>query len=118
MATMQGSGQDRPGGPTRDRRSWCGRRLVVASAVLVLLIVPSAARARTTVVTLGFDDGDQTQYQVRPILASHGMHGTFYINSGEVGSGPYYMTWSQIHDIAAGGNEIAGHTLTHPYLTQ
>jgi Polysaccharide deacetylase len=91
---------------------------VLASAVCLLLLVPSAARAGTTVVTLGFDDGDQTQYQVRPILAGHKMHATFYINSGEVGSGPYYMTWSQIHDFAADGNEIAGHSLTHPFLTQ
>ncbi len=26
------------------------------------------------------------------------------------------MTWSQISSIAADGNEIAGHTITHPYL--
>jgi hypothetical protein len=115
MATAHGSGQDRSG-PARDRRRRCGRRLVLASVVSLLLFVPSAARAGTTVVTLGFDDGDATQYQVRPMLAGHRMHGTFYINSGEVGSGPYYMTWSQIHDIAADGNEIGGHTLTHPDL--
>jgi peptidoglycan/xylan/chitin deacetylase (PgdA/CDA1 family) len=115
MATAQGGRQDGHRVPVRDWRSRHGW-LLALSSVVVVLIMPSAARA--TVVTLGFDDGDRTQYQVGPILASHGMHATFYINSGEVGSSSYYMTWSQIHDLAADGNEIAGHTLTHPNLTQ
>jgi hypothetical protein len=42
--------------------------------------------------------------------------GTYYINSAMVGSSGYYMTWSQIHDIAAAGNEIGGHTLHHVNL--
>ena len=70
-----------------------------------------------TVVSLTFDDGIATQYQARTWLASYGMHGTFFINSGKVGSSSYYMTWSQIHDIASGGNEIGGHTVDHPDLT-
>jgi hypothetical protein len=116
MATALGSRQGHRGAPANDRRSRFRWRLVLASAVFVVLIVPRPARAGTTVVTLGFDDGDATQYQVRPILAAHGMHATFYINSGEVGSSSYYMPWSQIHDLAADGNEIGGHTLTHANL--
>ena len=41
------------------------------------------------------------------------MHGAFYINSGYVGTGGGYFTWKQLHALAADGNEIAGHTLTH-----
>ena len=99
------------------RLRWC---VLFASALLVplllLLILPSAPSAATTVVTLGFDDGQTTQSQVGPMLASHGMHGIFYINSGEVGTSSYYLKWNQIHDLAAGGSEIGGHTLTHPNL--
>ena len=28
------------------------------------------------------------------------------------------MTWGQLRDLAADGNEITGHSLTHPHLTQ
>ena len=41
------------------------------------------------------------------------MHGTFFINTGYVGTGDGYFTWKQIHELATDGNEIAGHTLTH-----
>jgi hypothetical protein len=92
------------------------RRLVFACAVLALLVVPSTVSAAATVVSVEFDDGSQSQYQVRPMLAGHGMHGTFYINSAEVGTSSYYMTWNQLHDLAADGNEIGGHTLTHVNL--
>jgi peptidoglycan/xylan/chitin deacetylase (PgdA/CDA1 family) len=73
---------------------------------------------RPTVVSLTFDDGSATQYDARSILASHGMHGTFFINSPLLGSDPTYMTWSQINDLSADGNEIGGHTANHVRLTQ
>src|SRR6266567_3697441 len=84
------------------------------------LLSPAIGRASaTTVVSLTFDDGRQTQYAARTPLAAHGMHGTFYVNSGLVGSttSDWHMTWSQLHDLAADGNEITGHSLTHSHLT-
>jgi peptidoglycan/xylan/chitin deacetylase (PgdA/CDA1 family) len=73
-----------------------------------------------TMVSLTFDDGRQTQYAAREPLKAHGMHGTFYVNSGLVGSttGDWHMTWSQLHDLARDGNEIGGHSLTHAHLTR
>jgi peptidoglycan/xylan/chitin deacetylase (PgdA/CDA1 family) len=70
-----------------------------------------------TVVSLGFDDGQATQYGVRSTLTSHGVDATFYVNSPKIGSGSFYMTWTEIGNLAADGNEIAGHTLTHANLT-
>jgi hypothetical protein len=87
----------------------------------VALLAPRATSAGSgTVVSLTFDDGRQTQYAARAALASHGMHGTFFVNSGLVGSSTsdWHMTWSQLHDLAADGNELTGHTLTHADLTQ
>lgn len=70
----------------------------------------------TTVVSLTFDDGAQDQYDnARSLLSDHGMKGTFYINSGRVGTSGY-MTWSEIAALASDGNEIGGHTITHPDL--
>ena len=71
-----------------------------------------------TIVSFTFDDGDATQYQVKDLLASRGMRGHVLREQPE-GSGPsgFYMTWAQVDALAADGNEIAGHTLTHADLT-
>jgi len=71
--------------------------------------------AGQTVVTIQFDDGVADQYTARSILSAHGMHATFFINSGVTGDSAH-MTWSQLQDLFADGNEIAGHTLTHANL--
>ena len=78
-------------------------------------VTVSNGTAHATIVALQFDDGDADQYQVRSMLTSHGMDATFYINSGRIGASGY-MTLSQIQDLAADGNEIAGHTVTHADL--
>jgi peptidoglycan/xylan/chitin deacetylase (PgdA/CDA1 family) len=90
--------------------------LTLASSALVA--TPSAHGASQTVVSLTFDDGQASQYAAASVLRQHGMAGTFYINSGYVGSSGYYMTWPQIHDLATAGHEIGGHTLHHTDLTQ
>ena len=43
------------------------------------------------------------------------MHGTFFINSGRIGA-TGYMALSDIQTLAAGGNEIGGHTVNHADL--
>jgi len=90
--------------------------LVGAAFVLIgLAPVGSSAPAyatTTTVVTIQFDDGSADQYQALAILGSHGLHATFYVNSGFVGDATH-MTWMQLQDLFAAGNEIAGHTVFH-----
>jgi peptidoglycan/xylan/chitin deacetylase (PgdA/CDA1 family) len=111
-----------PGGEARNGRR--GRRVRASWIVLLgclALLGPAVGRAgAATVVSLTFDDGRQTQYAARTPLADHGMHGTFYVNSGLVGSttSDWHMTWSQLHDLASDGNEIGGHSLTHSDLTK
>ena len=91
--------------------------VLLASFFALTYTAPAgAATTPHTVVSLGFDDGYVSQYAIRSTLASHGMHGTFFIISDNVGSSNY-MTWSQIAALASDGNEIAGHTLSHPDLT-
>jgi peptidoglycan/xylan/chitin deacetylase (PgdA/CDA1 family) len=72
---------------------------------------------RPTIVSLSFDDGSRSQYALRPILLDHGMRATFFINSGLVdrndGSA---MTWVQLRGLAADGNDIGGHTISHRNL--
>jgi peptidoglycan/xylan/chitin deacetylase (PgdA/CDA1 family) len=93
---------------------------LVASCLLVataagVTVQPGPAHAATqTIVTIEFDDGRADQaVNAGPILAAHNAHGTFFINTGLIGTDSYYMTWDQVAGLAAAGNEIAGHTLTH-----
>jgi peptidoglycan/xylan/chitin deacetylase (PgdA/CDA1 family) len=105
----------------RDGRRWRVRASWGLLLGCLAMLGPVVGRASAaTVVSLTFDDGRQTQYAARAPLAAHGMHGTFYVNSGLVGSttSDWHMTWSQLHDLAADGNEITGHSLTHAHLTQ
>ena len=85
----------------------------------------AAARpARTTagsaprVVSLSFDDGRVSQRVVDGLLARRHLKGTFYVISQSVDTGndPESLTWAQIHRLARHGDEIAGHTRTHPHL--
>ena len=76
---------------------------------------PTPLPGGLTVVTLGFDDGYADQYNARSILASRGMHATFFVNSGVVEDSTH-MTWAQLQDLYADGNEVAGHSLTHASL--
>jgi peptidoglycan/xylan/chitin deacetylase (PgdA/CDA1 family) len=84
--------------------------------VFLFLAVPAVSSA-ATVVSLEFDDGlaSQTTAAV-PLLASHNMKATFFLISSQVGQ-PGYMTAAQVQSLAAGGNEIGGHSVNHLDLT-
>jgi hypothetical protein len=75
------------------------------------------AAGHRTVVSLTFDDGDADQMAAAAVLAAHRMAGTFYIITGAVGA-PHYLTLADLHRLAAAGNEIGGHTVSHLGLTQ
>jgi peptidoglycan/xylan/chitin deacetylase (PgdA/CDA1 family) len=66
------------------------------------------------VVSLTFDDGLQSQYDLafRRGLQPHHMDGTFYNISGMTGS-DQHMTWPELTALNDGGNEIGGHTVDH-----
>ncbi|POZ49857.1 Ig-like domain-containing protein [Methylovulum psychrotolerans] len=87
--------------------------LLVAGLSAVALSQPAqASTPALTLVSLTFDDG-LTQSPVRNILASHGMQGTFYVNSNLINSGGTYLTKAELDGLYADGNEIGGHTINH-----
>jgi peptidoglycan/xylan/chitin deacetylase (PgdA/CDA1 family) len=94
--------------------------VVLGTALLLLVaaIAGAAPASAQTVVSVTFDDGSAGQTQAGDMLAAHGMHGTFYINSARIGTSDYYMTWEQVDRLATDGNEIGGHTAHHANLTQ
>ncbi|MBP2705180.1 polysaccharide deacetylase family protein [Microbispora sp. RL4-1S] len=98
------------------------------TALLATMLVPLASPAAPaqadaeaarpkTIVTLTFDDGDASHAKVARILEKHHMRGTFYVNSGTLGT-KGKLSRKQVVAIQKAGHEIGGHTLTHPYLTQ
>jgi endoglucanase len=68
-----------------------------------------------TVVSIQVDDGVADQIDTLPILNAHGMHATYFVNTGVIGDSAH-MTWEQLQQLDAAGNELAGHTLTHANL--
>jgi peptidoglycan/xylan/chitin deacetylase (PgdA/CDA1 family) len=74
-----------------------------------------AAASTPAVVTIGFDDGTVDQFNNGfPILAAHGMHATFFVNTGPIAAAdPGHMTWENLQTLFNAGNEIAGHTIDH-----
>jgi peptidoglycan/xylan/chitin deacetylase (PgdA/CDA1 family) len=90
----------------------------IALCLVAMLALPTIARAHAeTVVTFTFDDAVKTQNFAKQQLASHGMHGTFYVNSGTVNSNDYFMNWNEVDALAAAGNEIGGHSVNDQALT-
>ncbi len=76
-------------------------------------------------VGLTFDDGytDFLEHAV-PVLERHGMTGTVYVVAGRMGgqnewdTGPRFdiMTADQVRAVAAAGQEVGSHTMTHARL--
>jgi peptidoglycan/xylan/chitin deacetylase (PgdA/CDA1 family) len=91
---------------------------VATAAAGVLAVSPApASAAPPVVVTLTFDDGLTTQFQLRNILARHRVKATFYLNTGLIPANPAgRMTWANARTLADAGHEIGGHTLTHANL--
>jgi peptidoglycan/xylan/chitin deacetylase (PgdA/CDA1 family) len=75
------------------------------------------ARAATSPVTvsLTFDDSNADQVAAEQTMKSLGLHGTFYTVSGWLNQSGY-LTLAQLQQIAADGNEVAGHTVQHQDL--
>ena len=88
--------------------------LMTSLSSWVVSTTPAAA-STPTVVTLGFDDGTVDQFNNGfPILSAHGMHATFFVNTGPIIAGDSaHMTFADLHTLFNAGNEITGHTIDH-----
>jgi hypothetical protein len=94
-----------------------GIATLIALALGLALTTGVSTAAADTTVSVTFDDGWADQLAAKPVLADHGMKGTFYIITGRVGT-QNYMSWPQIESLFDDGNEIGGHTTNHLSLTE
>jgi peptidoglycan/xylan/chitin deacetylase (PgdA/CDA1 family) len=92
----------------------CVLLVAACTPATIPLSTPTAAPQppQATLVSLTFDDGNADNFPVSAVLKQYGLHATFYIPSGLVGS-QGYMTWDQLLSLQNDGNEIGGHTLDH-----
>jgi peptidoglycan/xylan/chitin deacetylase (PgdA/CDA1 family) len=99
--------------------SVCAALSVTVSSLATLPERAEAAAGTHTVVSFTFDDGDADQMAAARVLHTYGLDGTFYIITGAVGA-PKYVTLADLHTLAAEGDEIGGHTVSHielPHVT-
>ena len=92
--------------------------VVVAAAVATFtpaVRTMSAHAATNTTVVLTFDDDRSDQLTANSLMDARGMVGTFYVNSNTVGDSGH-MTWTQLQNLQASGDEIGGHTLDFPHV--
>jgi peptidoglycan/xylan/chitin deacetylase (PgdA/CDA1 family) len=91
--------------------------LVPALLAAALATSAPAADAAPLTVTLGFDDGYADQTRAADILGRDGMTATYFLISGLLDR-PGRLTTAQALALQTAGNEIGGHTVDHPFLSQ
>ena len=94
------------------QRRWHRLSGMLVAAILVTWLSFGAVSGSPTFVSIQFDDGNADQIQALSVLQAHSMHATFYVNSGFIGDSTH-MTWGELQQLFAAGDEIAGHTLDH-----
>ncbi|HSL10934.1 MAG TPA: chitobiase/beta-hexosaminidase C-terminal domain-containing protein, partial [Actinomycetota bacterium] len=113
--------------PTTASTRYGGPFLVTRSSVVTFFSTDRAGNAEqprsTTVyvngapthVAMTWDDGTISQYELgfKRAFEPHGVHTTFYVNSGTLGRDARYMTWADAAAVEASGSEIGGHTYDH-----
>jgi peptidoglycan/xylan/chitin deacetylase (PgdA/CDA1 family) len=108
-----------------DRHLRLLRRLGLRGVSLTELVRAVDRGEAAGLVGLTFDDGytDFLDHAV-PVLQRHGMTGTVYVVAGRMGGqnewdeGPRFdiMTAEQVRAVAAAGQEVGSHTMTHARL--
>ncbi|MEI6474294.1 MAG: polysaccharide deacetylase family protein [Planctomycetota bacterium] len=72
-------------------------------------------------VIVSFDDGWAAQCGVvRDELMPRGMRATLFVYTGAVGPAPNgsgYVSWQELRELEAAGNEVQSHTVSHARLT-
>ena len=68
-------------------------------------------------VSVTFDDNCVGQFSVaRPIMSTRNLQGTFFVNTQQSPCNP--IDWAAVRAARLAGNEIGGHSETHPNLRQ
>lgn len=106
------------------RAGWHLAKIATVAAIILTAVPLTATIAQAATgpakISLTFDDSLVSQYTLgyQRALQPHGIHATFFVNSGIVGSGVSKLTWAQLQDMGSQGNEVGGKTVDGVNLTQ
>jgi peptidoglycan/xylan/chitin deacetylase (PgdA/CDA1 family) len=96
---------------------WLRTRGIATLTARQLVDALASGKRPARAVVLTFDDGyADAATTALPLLRKYGAHATFYVSSGFVGSARH-LTWKQMRDLRAAGNEVACHGTLHLDLT-
>ena len=93
--------------------------LIVAPIIIaILLLGPGGEKMPEAVVTLCFDDGYSSVYEVAfPLLKQYHYPATVFVIPSVLGQ-KGYLTLNQLRILSNNGWEIGSHTWSHPNLTE
>lgn len=93
-----------------------GWHSITAARLAAYLEASETPPARTFVVTIddGYDDGYTYAF---PILRENGFVASYFVVAGRIGHS-HNLNAVQLRALAAAGNEIANHSMTHRHLTR
>ena len=121
--------RDEPAAPRQTRSGQPpGRGIRLTTALMTVAILMfglgtlgavGARAAGSTIVSLTFDNDTLSAYNLgfAQALQPQGVHATFYVNSGTVGSASGFMSWADLSALAAANDEIGGKTVDGADLT-
>jgi peptidoglycan/xylan/chitin deacetylase (PgdA/CDA1 family) len=67
---------------------------------------------------LTFDDGHASQHRYGlPLLEKYSCRAVFFVTAGWIGTRPAYMSWAQLKEMVARGQEVQSHAWSHKFLT-
>jgi len=78
------------------------------------MLIPGASKRREAIVTTSWDDGHVSDLRLAEMLDRYGFRGTFYVPFRAVREP--MLSLAQMRELASGGMEIGGHTVTHPSM--
>ncbi len=71
---------------------------------------------RWKALVMSYDDGHIQDRGLAPMFSTHGIKGTFHLNSGSLDTWTF-LTGNELGNLFS-GHEISSHTVNHPYLEQ
>ena len=99
-----------PDGVVADERPyWCDEDVFVA----ILDAIPAVSKAAGILIEITFDDGNASDALIAtPALADRGLHASFFVCAGRIGS-PGYLDAAAMAEMRSAGMQIGSHGWGH-----
>lgn len=91
----------------------------IAKKVLEYIDVDDSNKHLRPMITINFDDGYKSQYDIGfDLMKKYGLRGTYFVMGREDIDTDRFMSESQIKEIAHSGSEIGCHAVSHSKMSE